>query len=112
MKLLIIILTLFISSTVFSQTYDLKDYPNGTTTVESLKSQYTTLVIRNMLDNAELCRKNDEKNRFGMKLQDPNTLKNILISDTDSTLMLFEYIKKLRLEIVNLKQRLQTAGIP
>lgn len=100
------------SSVSYAQTYDLKDYPSGTKTVEVFKAQYTLAKIKQMLDGAELCRNVKEEQRIGMKLQDPDTLENILIGDTGSMLILFECIKKMRQEIVTLKSRLQTAGIP
>lgn len=112
MKLLIIILILFTSPVLLAQTYNLKDYPNGTKTIEVVKSQYTIKQIQEMLNNAELCRNIKEKQKIGMKLQDPNTLENILVSDTDSMFLLFAYLEKLRMEVVNLKQRLVSAGIP
>lgn len=111
MKFIVFAILLFCSTT-FAQTYDLKDYPAGTQTIEGLKAQYSAAQIKNMLEGAELCRNKDRVNVLGMRLQDPISLENIMISDTDSTLMLFEYLKKLKMEIANLKQRLQTAGIP
>lgn len=112
MKKILIASIVLLCSNSFAQTYDLKDYPSGTQTIEVLKSQYSGTQIKTMLESAELCRNKDSKNILGMRLQDPNTLQNIVISDTDSTLILFEYMKKMNLEIANLKQRLQTAGIP
>lgn len=109
---LIIVFAILFCSISSAQTYDLKNYSNGTQTVEVLKSRYSQTQIKKMLENAELCKSIDPKRILGIKLQDENTLENILITDTDSVLMLFEYIKKLKQEIAILNQRLQTAGIP
>ena|SRR3990167_3928613 len=112
MKYLIFIMTILFSTTVFSQTYDLDNFPNGTITVETLRANYTQAQIKNMLENADMSRNVKDRRELGFILNDPNTSEQLLICKNDATVLLFEYIKKLRQRIVTLEQRLQAAGIP
>ena len=101
-----------ISVSLYAQNnYDLSQFPNGTTTVSTLKSTYTTQEIRNMLDNVDILRNIKDKSKFGFIFTNPTTSEKHLICNDDATVVMFEYIKKLRQEIVTLKSRLQAAGI-
>lgn len=116
MKILLIVLLtvvfVWITATCgYAQTYN-EDNFAGTSTVENLKANHTVAQIRNMLEDAEILRNVKNKAEFGFVLTDPNTSGQTLICKSDTTALLFEYIKKLKQEIVTLKQRLQAAGIP
>ena len=97
---------------IFAQTYNDAEYPKGTSTIQEMKSKYSLPQIKSMLDNSEMYRNADNPNKIGITLTDPGTLEKMIICDIDSTFLMFEYIKKLRQEIITLKQRLQAAGIP
>ena len=113
-KTLIICLGLILTtSLVFAQNnYDLSQFPSGTMTVSTLKIKYTTQEIRDMLDNVNILRNINDKSKFGFIFTNPTTFEKHLVCDADSTVVIFEYIIKLRQEIVTLKSRMQTAGIP
>ena len=108
----IIILCYCFAFNISAQTFNPGDYTKGTSTIESIKSKYTLPQIRSMLDSAEIYKSIGGVQRLGIQLTDPVTSENMIICDVDSTMMLFEYNKKLRQEIIILKQRLQIAGIP
>lgn len=115
MKIISICLGLILGMSVnlYAQNdYDLSQFPNGTTTVSNLKSTYTIQEIRNMMDNADILRNSKNKSKFGFIFTNPTTFEKHLICDDDAVIVIFEYIKKLRQEIVTLKSRLQTAEIP
>lgn len=107
-----IILFLFISVNVSAQTFNPSDFPSGTSTIESIRGEYTLSQIKSMLDNAEIYSQEGNRNKLGIQLTDPITSQKMLLCNADLSIIMFEYIKKLRQEIVNLKQRLITAGIP
>ena len=111
MKYLIFIITVFISTSVIGQEYSPGNFPTGTSTIEQLRSRYTNQQLKTMLENTEISRNATDRNKLGFVFTDPNNAQ-ILVCNTDTYVVLFEYIKLLRQEITTLRQRLQAAGIP
>ena len=110
--LIFVCLILCLISKASAQTYSDGEFPKGTSTVAEVKSKYSLSQIKSMLDNSEMYRKADNPNKIGITLIDPATAEKMIVCDTDSTFLMFEYIKKLRQEIATLESRLQAAGIP
>lgn len=96
----------------FSQTYSPGNFPTGTSTIEALRNNYTSAQLKTMLEGTQISRNTSDRNKLGFVFTDPNNASQILVCDSDSYVILYEYIKLLRQEITNLRQRLQAAGIP
>ena len=111
-KYLIAICLVFITTTAFSQTYSPANFPTGTSTIEALKSRYTAGQLKTMFEGTQISRNDSDRTKLGFVLTDPNNASDILVCDTDTFVILYEYIKLLRTEITTLKSRLQSAGIP
>lgn len=99
---------MFIYNSCYAQTYI---ESSGTQTVSLLKSHYTKQEIFNMLRNNEMLRNSSNDKKFGISLTD-NTSKKLLICNEEISPLLFELIKMLENDIIILKSRLNTAGIP
>lgn len=110
--IIIIVLNVFYLPPAYSETtYDLKDYPKGTSTMGNIKSRYTPEKINAMLDNLDILRNINNNSKTGFLFIDPDTQEKNLVCNEESDLVIFEYLKKLRQEINLLKARLQSAGI-
>ena len=110
--LIFICLCCCLISKASAQTYSIGEYPRGTSTVQEVKSKYSLSQIKSMLDNSDMYRNVDNPNKIGITLIDPDTSGKMIVCDIDSTFLMFEYIKILRLKITTLELRLQAAGIP
>ncbi len=106
------LISIFFATSLFAQKFDMSEYPKGTTTISALKQKYTLSQIKSMLYDSEIYRHVSIQDKIGIGIADPNTLEKIIVCDTDCTLLMFEYVNKLRQEITTLKTRLQAAGIP
>ena len=112
-KILIICASLFLLANIsFAQMYNPGNFTSGTSTIETLRNRYTNQQLKTMLEGTQISRNMYSRGDLGFVFTDPNNSSQILVTDSDVNVILYEYIKLLRSEITNMKQRLQTAGIP